>query len=869
MPPVRGPPTVEIMSPSDEGQPWPPLTLGIEEEFHLVDLATRQLAPRSDEVLTDLRADFFSTELHQSIIETNTPVATTLADLRTGVGDLRADLVAACERRGLGIAAAGTMPLAAPALAVTDNARYKQMLADYQLLVREQLICGLQVHVGVPDPDTAVRVMQRVAPWTPLLLAISASSPFWHTGEDTGYASVRSLVWQRWPTSGTSGPLRDAGEYRAMVEDLVATGVISDPGMIYFDVRPSSHLPTVELRVCDACPSLDAVLLVAGLFRALVGRAIAADRRRAPLPVPRDPVHRAAMWRAARSGLEGDLVDPLTSRPVLAADLLRRTVDDLRAELDRNGDTAEVHGLAQVVLAQGSPAARQRRAFARAGRIEDVVDQIIVETAAGAAAAIGPGPGPLPMLHHYVSPAFDEAFTASGEPRESHAALLDAVCESGVAGLRERQERFGAEKAAAGVTFRAAGQEEADVFPVDVLPRVVTDWDELKAGMEQRSRALDAFLQDVYSEAQVVADGVLPAWVLARSPGMRATGTAAPSGRTRLHVTGFDLVRDADGHWRVLEDNARVPSGIGFALWNRRLTDAASADLQHPHGLLDVAAAPGLLRAALDEAGPPNALDSPAVVLLSGGSDDSAWFEHQLLADLMDVPLVEAADLVVIDDVLHRVVDGARHRVDVAYLRMDEDVLAASAGADGRRLGPAAVAAVRAGNLTLANALGNGVADDKAVYAYGRKMIEYYLGEAPLLDDVPTYLLGDPDQLDQVLPRLHELVVKPVDGYGGTGVVIGPDSSERELHDLRALVKQEPARWIAQEMVELSTHPTFDGTALSPRRIDLRGFVLLGRHAVAAPAALTRVAPAGSMIVNSSRGGGSKDTWLVSASERP
>src|SRR3954470_20135284 len=296
------------------------LTLGVEEELHVVDLVTRELVPRAPEVLARLDDAHFSAELHRSVVETNTPVAATLDDLREGITGLRREAIGVAESLGLGLVAAGTVPLVdLESLPVTATSRYRRMLDDYQLLAREQLICGAQVHVGVPDRDEAVSVTQRVASALPVLLALSASSPYW-MGEDSGYASTRSLIWLRWPTAGDSGVVTDAADHDALVADLIASGTITDPKMVYFDVRPSAHLPTVELRVTDSSPDVDTVVLLAGLFRGLVLRAQQAYRAGEPRSVTRPALHRAAMWRAARSGLEGDLLDlPRSPVPVPAA----------------------------------------------------------------------------------------------------------------------------------------------------------------------------------------------------------------------------------------------------------------------------------------------------------------------------------------------------------------------------------------------------------------------------------------------------------------------------------------------------------------------------------------------------------------------
>ena len=298
---------------------------------------------------------------------------------------------------------------------------------------------------------------------------------------------------------------------------------------------------------------------------------------------------------------------------------------------------------------------------------------------------------------------------------------------------------------------------------------------------------------------------------------------------------------------------------------NRRLMDAVLTDVPRPDGLLDVEGAPGMLRAALEAAALPSAPDSPSVALLSEGPEGPAWFEHRMLGEEMGVPVAVSTEILVDDDAVHVLREGRRRRVDVLYLRIDEDALLHAAGADGRPLGPALRRAVDAGRIALANAPGNGVGDDKAVYAFVPRLVEYYLGERPLLDAVPTYLCSDRDQLHDVLERLDRLVLKPVDGYGGEGVMIGPLAADAELEEgdpASAPGGAAPVP-IAQETIELSTHPSFDGERLVPRHVDLRAFVFSGSSVEVAPAALSRVAPPGSMVVNSSRGGGSKDTWLL------
>ncbi|KAB8187620.1 carboxylate-amine ligase [Microbispora catharanthi] len=363
------------------------ITVGVEEEFHVVDLGTRQLVPRAGLLLEQLPPDRFTQELHRSVVEANTRPCTRLEDLSRALTGLRADAVAAADGLGLGVVAAGTVPLVDPeTVKISPDPRYEQMLADYQALAREQLICGTQVHAEVRDRDLAVAVAHRLAPWLPPLLALSCSSPYW-MGADTGYASFRSMVWQRWPTAGPATRFESAEEYDAMVDELIRSGVISDPGMLYFDVRPSEHVPTVELRVCDACPRVDDIVLIAGLFRALVSRELDSLAADAPPSAAEDSVRtelvRAASWRAARSGLEGELVDPVEGVPRPARTVVVRMMEGLRPQLEEAGDWALVSSLAARALSDGGSAGRQREAFRRGGRLTDVVDLLLAETRSG------------------------------------------------------------------------------------------------------------------------------------------------------------------------------------------------------------------------------------------------------------------------------------------------------------------------------------------------------------------------------------------------------------------------------------------------------------------------------------------------------
>jgi glutamate---cysteine ligase / carboxylate-amine ligase len=867
-----------------------PRTLGAEEEFHLVDLKTRRLTARAPELLGELDENYVA-ELQRCVVETNTLVVDSLEGLRDEIVRHRKVLVETATELGIGIVAAGAVPLSVPAeMRVTRTPRYRQMLADYQLLAREQLICGTQIHVGIDDRDAAVAVAYRVAAYLPTLLALSASSPFASDGSDTGYSSMRTLIWQRWPTTGLAAPVQSAEEYDKLVADLVASGVISDARMVYFDVRPANFVPTLELRVCDSCPSVDTVLLIAGIFRALVERELEAAEKGIPATVLSPAVGRAALWRAARSGLEGELVDVRgpVSRP--ASEVVSGLVDALRPQLEHNGDWDTVSELSRQALILGTSSARQRRALRGRGRITDVVDQLIVETASRQRStqdipvAIRDDPSLLFGYHLGSKPissaaradlddSYDEAVDADGKPRQAYRTVLDAIARLGVAQLRSREADIEQEQRADNITFRVTGQSRAQLFPVDLVPRVVTahDWGRLSEGLAQRARALDAFLRDVYSEQAIVSDGIIGVQALDRAPGFRSTGRVAGD-TVRAHISGTDIVCDGAGRWMVLEDNLRVPSGIAYAIVNHRLIDKHFPELQPPVPIEDPGQAPRMLLETLRAAAPAQAPDDPVVVMLSAGWKDSAWFEHTFLAEEMDVPLVQPADLTVRDGKLVQHVGSNVRRIDVVYARMDEDMLLSSSGYNNAPLRPGLLAAIKDGHLTIANSLANGVADDKAIYAYVPAMIEYYLGEEPLLAQVPTWICAERDQRDFVLANLGDLVVKPIDGLGGSGVLIGPEASEEALEARRRELEAQPERFVAQEPVNLSTHPTFDGDGLYPHHVDLRAFVHLrpgaggsagSVEAHVMPAALTRVGVRGSRIVNSSSGGGSKDTWIL------
>ena len=344
------------------------LTLGAEEEFHVVDTGSWQLAAAAPKLISHLADTSFTEEMQRTTVESRTEVTSTLDNFRSEVVRLRRSLTEAAGPLGLALAASGTAPhSSAEDFALTGTGRYRRMQEQYRMLVDEQLICGLQIHVGVSDRDLAVHAAQRVTWILPVLLALSASSPFWND-QDTGYASIRSVMWQRWPSAGPTGPLSSAAEYDALVADLIRTGVLSAPRMAYFDVRPSAHLPTLELRVCDACPIVDDAVMIAGLFRGAVRQALDDIERGVAHRSIAMPLQRAAMWQAARGGLSGSLLnDQARPEPVEAEIVVRSALRRLGRHLAELGDYEQVADLVEATLVRGNSADRQRAALLSGG----------------------------------------------------------------------------------------------------------------------------------------------------------------------------------------------------------------------------------------------------------------------------------------------------------------------------------------------------------------------------------------------------------------------------------------------------------------------------------------------------------------------
>ena len=466
--------------------------------------------------------------------------------------------------------------------------------------------------------------------------------------------------------------------------------------------------------------------------------------------------------------------------------------------------------------------------------------------------------------------AFDEMFDRDLQPRP-HYQVLDRLLHS------LTPEEFRQRKTMSDLTMRREGvgftvyraEEGIDrVWPMDPVPRIIPhhEWKQIEDGLVQRITALNLFLNDVYHEQKILRDRVIdPRLVFGGSYFRREFMGAKVPRNLYIHICGTDLIRAEDGRYLVLEDNCRTPSGVSYMLENREATMRLFPDLIRRHRIRPVSHYPEELLGTLRSVAPPAASDNPTVVLLTPGSYNSAYYEHSFLADEMGVELVEGVDLVVEDLVVYMRTTRGRQRVDVVYRRIDDAFLDPLAFRPDSALGvPGLMAAYRAGNVTLANAVGAGIADDKAVYTYVPEMVRFFLGEEPILKNVPTYRCSEADERAHVLDRLHELVVKDVHGSGGYGMLVGPHATKAERAAFAEKIRTAPDRYIAQPTLSLSTCPTFVDNGIAPRHVDLRPFVLSGRDIRIVPGGLTRVAlREGSLVVNSSQGGGTKDTWVL------
>jgi uncharacterized circularly permuted ATP-grasp superfamily protein len=465
---------------------------------------------------------------------------------------------------------------------------------------------------------------------------------------------------------------------------------------------------------------------------------------------------------------------------------------------------------------------------------------------------------------------FDEMFVEAGEARPHYERLLEELRRMTHEAFEQRRRDADIQFLYQGITFTVYSQEEGTerIFPFDLVPRIIpyAEWERLERGLTQRVTALNLFLADVYGEQRIVREGKIPADLVFGAHHFRRemVGMTVP-GRVYAHVIGTDLVRDGQGDYFVLEDNLRTPSGVSYMLENRQAMKRVFARLFERYGVQPIEHYPQELLSVLKACAPYGGAE-PRAVLLTPGVHNSAYFEHSFLARQMGIEIVEGRDLVVHDSRVYARTTRGLEPVDVIYRRLDDDFLDPVAFRQDSLLGvPGLLSAYRAGNVTLANAIGTGVADDKAVYAHVPEMIRFYLGEEPLLNNVPTYLVAEAKDRAYVLEHLDELVVKSVNESGGYGMLVGPHATVAEREAFRRQILADPRRYIAQPTLSLSRHPTYVDGKLAGRHVDLRAYILCGPGKVTiVPGGLTRVAlREGSLVVNSSQGGGSKDTWVL------
>jgi len=466
--------------------------------------------------------------------------------------------------------------------------------------------------------------------------------------------------------------------------------------------------------------------------------------------------------------------------------------------------------------------------------------------------------------------AWDELFRSANDPHEHCRLLVDRLNQ--LVGSDFQIRRMSADLAFVnqGITFSVYSDRRGveKIFPFDLIPRPVanSEWRILEAGLVQRIQALNMFLDDIYHDRKILKDKVIPEDLVLNSKGYRPEMEGfTPPGKQYVHVCGTDLIRNERGQFLVLEDNARTPSGVSYVLENRVVMKKVFPSLFHACRVRRVEDYPQRLREALRSVAPDDCGDQPCMVLLSPGPYNSAYFEHSFLARHMGIELVLGPDLFVHDDQVFLKTTQGPKKVDVIYRRLDDDFLDPEVFRADSVLGvKGLMRAYRAGNVTLANAVGTGVADDKAVYPFVEDMIRYYLSEEPLLSNVPTYICAREDDLAYTLDHLDKLVVKPVNESGGYGMLMGPASSEAQRSEFREKLKGNPRNYIAQPVVTLSTSPTWTEDGFAPRHLDLRPYIVSGRTSWVLPGGLSRTALVkGSLIVNSSQGGGSKDTWVM------
>lgn len=464
---------------------------------------------------------------------------------------------------------------------------------------------------------------------------------------------------------------------------------------------------------------------------------------------------------------------------------------------------------------------------------------------------------------------YDELFADHGTPRTEAIPLVNRIHSLPEGEVKRRQQAAQIALLKLGVTFNvySDGQGTERIFPFDIIPRIVAaqEWAHLEKGLKQRIYALNLFLNDIYHDQKILKDSVIPAELIYSASGfLKPCMGLKPPGDIWCHITGTDLVRDRDGRWYVLEDNLRCPSGVSYVLENRRVMKSTFPQVFNTMQIQPVDDYPSHLLETLLNLAPTN-LPDPTVVVLTPGIYNSAYFEHSFLAQQMGVELVEGRDLVVADGYLQMRTTKGLKRVDVIYRRIDDDFIDPTVFRADSFLGvPGLMEVYRAGRVGIANALGTGVADDKVVYAYVPDMIRYYLGEEPILANVPTFLCWEPQQQSHVLANLDKLVVKAANESGGYGMLVGPHATEAQRQEFALKIQAAPRNYIAQPTLCLSRVPTIVEDHFEGCHVDLRPYILYGKEIFINPGGLTRVAlKKGSLVVNSSQGGGSKDTWVV------
>jgi uncharacterized circularly permuted ATP-grasp superfamily protein len=465
---------------------------------------------------------------------------------------------------------------------------------------------------------------------------------------------------------------------------------------------------------------------------------------------------------------------------------------------------------------------------------------------------------------------FYEMLDQGGAVRDCYAEVQNWVEQTGIAGLNRRLEEAEAIFRRIGITFAVYGEggDPERLIPFDLLPRIFTalEWRSLDKGIKQRARALNAFLHDVYHRGEIVRAGVIPGDLVYKNNAYKPEMIGfSPPGRVYSHIVGIDIVRTGPGRFQVLEDNCRTPSGVSYMLENREIMTRMFPDLFGQGLVAPVDDYPAQLLQSLKEVAPPACKGDPVVVVLTPGSLNSAYYEHSFLADLMGVELVEPADLFADEGRVWMKTTRGPRAVDVVYRRIDDDYIDPLAFRPDSLLGiPGIFNVYRNGGVTLCSAPGAGIADDKAIYVYVPAMIRFYLGEEPILENIPTWQCAKPDECAHVLDNLHELVAKEVHGSGGYGMLIGPQATPTQVTQYAERIKANPSEFIAQPTLELSTVPTLGEAAIVERHADFRPFCLVGQQMRLVPGGLTRVAlTEGSLVVNSSQGGGVKDTWIL------